>query len=156
MVVCGLIAINKIIDIMSINKVILVGFVAKDPEVREAQGAKVATITLATNERYKTKNGEVKENTEWHTLVCWRQAEFVEKYIAKGAQIYVEGKLRTRSWEDQSGSRRYVTEIVVNDLQSLDRKRDGQTAPQQKFDPHAVQTTPMPTVDDMPDDDLPF
>ena len=78
----------------------------------------------------------------------------MEKYITKGAQVYVEGKLRTRSWDDSNGTKRYVTEILVLDIQPLDRKRDsqqGQSEPQQR-----VQSTPMPTVDDMPDDDLPF
>lgn len=143
---------------MSINKVTLIGLVGKDPEVRETNNAKVATFTLATSERYKDKNGEYQTNTEWHNLVCWRQAEFVEKYITKGAQVYVEGKLRTRSWE-KDGEKRYVTEILVNEIQPLDRKKDNQSAPQpsqQKFDPHAAQTTPMPVADDMPDDDLPF
>ena len=139
---------------MSINKVTLIGFVAKDPEIREAQGKKVATFTLATSERFKDKNGEVKENTEWHNIVCWRQAEYVEKYITKGALLYIEGRLRTRSWDDNNGVKRYVTEIITNELQSLDRKRDNQTdhqsAPQQK-----PQSAPAP-VEDMPEDDLPF
>ena len=139
---------------MSLNKVQLIGLVGKDPEIRDANGNKVASFTLATSERYKDKNGEYQTNTEWHNLVCWRQAEFVEKYITKGAQVYVEGKLRTRSWDDSNGTKRYVTEILVLDIQPLDRKRDsqqGQSEPQQR-----VQSTPMPTVDDMPDDDLPF
>lgn len=138
---------------MSLNKVQLIGLVGKDPEVREASGAKVATFTLATSERYKDKNGEYQTNTEWHNLVCWRQAEYVEKYIGKGALVYVEGKLRTRSWE-KDGEKKYVTEILVNDIQSLDRRKDSQSAPQT----HAAQTTPMPTVDegDVPDDDMPF
>lgn len=139
---------------MSINKVTLIGLVGKDPEVRETNNAKVATFTLATSERYKDKNGEYQTNTEWHNLVCWRNAEFVEKYITKGAQVYVEGKLRTRSWENDKGEKRYVTEILVNEIQSLDRKKDNQSAPQSA--PYSAQTAPTPTVDDMPDDDMPF
>lgn len=139
---------------MSINKVTLIGLVGKDPEVRGTNNAKVATFTLATSERYKDKNGEYQTNTEWHNLVCWRQAEFVEKYITKGAQVYVEGKLRTRSWENDKGEKRYVTEILVNEIQPLDRRKDNQSAPQSA--PQSVQTAPTPTVDDMPDDDLPF
>lgn len=138
---------------MSINKVTLIGLVGKDPEVRETNNAKVATFTLATSERYKDKNGEYQTNTEWHNLVCWRQAEFCEKYITKGAQVYVEGKLRTRFWE-KDGEKRYVTEILVNEIQSLDRKKDSQSAPQSA--PYSAQTAPTPTVDDMPDDDMPF
>lgn len=138
---------------MSLNKVQLIGFIAKDPEVRTAQDKKVASFTMATTERYKDRNGEVKENTEWHNIVCWRQAEFVERYIKKGSQLYVEGKLRTRSWEDQNGVKRYVTEIVVDGLQSLDRKSGEQSSAPQEQKP---QTSPIPTSDDMPDDDLPF
>lgn len=144
---------------MSLNKVELIGFVAREPEIRDANGAKVATFTLATSERYKDKNGEYKENTEWHSIVCWRQtAEYVEKYITKGALLYIDGKLRTHSWDDNNGTKRFVTEIMVNALQSLDRKPAQQQAQpaQQKFDPHAVATTPLPTEDDMPEDDLPF
>lgn len=147
---------------MSLNKVELIGFVAREPEIREANGAKVATFTLATSERYKDKNGEFKENTEWHSIVCWRQtAEYVEKYISKGALLYIDGKLRTRSWDDNNGTKRYVTEIMVNSLQSLDRKPAQNQQPaqttQQRFDPHAVPTTPMPLDDDLPEDDgLPF
>ena len=139
---------------MSVNKVILVGFVAKDPEVRTAQDKKVASFTLATSERYKDRNGEVKENTEWHNIVCWKQAEYAEKYIRKGAQVYIEGKLRTRSWDDSNGTKRYITEIVVDQLQSLDRKRDDQTS--QTTQHHAPAPAAAPAVADMPDDDLPF
>ena len=138
---------------MSLNKVQLIGFVAKDPEVRTAQDKKVASFTMATTERYKDRNGEVKETTEWHNIVCWRQAEFVERYIKKGSQLYVEGKLRTRSWEDQNGAKRYVTEILVDGLQSLDRKSGERASAPQAQKP---QTSPYPTSDDMPDDDLPF
>lgn len=137
---------------MSVNKVTLVGFVAKDPEVRVVQDAKVATMTLATNEKYKMKSGEVKENTEWHSLVCWRQADFVEKYITKGSMVYIEGKLRTRSWDDQNGVKRYVTEVIVNELQSLDRKRDGQSSPQygQAQSAQHVDDDDLPEGDGMP------
>lgn len=139
---------------MSLNKVQLIGFLAKDPEVRVAQDKKVASFTLATSERYKDRNGEVKENTEWHNVVCWRQAEYVEKFIAKGAQVYVEGRLRTRSWDDSNGVKRYVTEILADQIQSLDRKRDGQTA--QPAQHQASAPAAATAVDDMPDDDLPF
>ena len=112
-----------------INKVILIGNVGQDPEVRytgdASNGAKVATVRLATSERYKDRNGNLQEHTEWHSVVLWRnQADVVEKYVKKGSQIYVEGKLRTRSWEDQNGNKRYVTEIVADTLQLLGRKSD--------------------------------
>ena len=95
---------------MSFNKVILIGNVGKDPEVRHLEtGIAVATFTLATTERYRNKAGELQDQTEWHNIVCWRNlAELSEKYIKKGGQIFVEGKIRTRSWTDQTGAKRYV------------------------------------------------
>ena len=111
---------------MSINKVILVGNVGKDPEIRHLQGgASVATITLATSERYKDRSGETREMTEWHTVIAWRQlADLAENYIRKGSQIYVEGKIRSRSWDDQNGQKRYVTEIQADTIQLLGRRSD--------------------------------
>ena len=109
---------------MSFNKVILISNVGKDPEVRHLEtGIAVASFTLATTERYKNRNGELQDQTEWHNIVCWRNlAELSEKYIKKGAQIFVEGKIRTRSWADQTGAKRYTTEIVADNIRLLDRK----------------------------------
>ena len=109
---------------MSFNKVILIGNVGKDPEVRHLEtGIAVASFTLATTERYKNRNGELQDQTEWHNIVCWRNlAELSEKYIKKGAQIFVEGKIRTRSWADQTGAKRYTTESVADNIRLLDRK----------------------------------
>ena len=170
---------------MSINKVILVGNVGKDPEIRHLQGgASVATITLATSERYRDRNGETREMTEWHTVIAWRQlAELAENYIRKGSQIYVEGRIRSRSWDDQNGQKRYVTEIQADTIQLLGRRSDnpasqqgsqqsqqprynqpsygqpsyGQPAPQQPAPQQP--TTPMVNPADLTDDgtdDLPF
>ena len=103
----------------SVNKVILVGNVGKDPEVRYSQsGTPVANFSLATNERFKDRNDEWQDRTEWHSIVAWqRLAEIVGEYVAKGSKVYVEGKLQTTSWEDrQSGERKYRTEIVARDL----------------------------------------
>jgi single-strand DNA-binding protein len=103
----------------SVNKVILVGNVGKDPEVRYSQsGTPVANFSLATNERFKDRSGEWQDRTEWHNIVAWqRLAEIVGEYVAKGSKVYVEGKLQTTSWEDrQSGARKYRTEIVARDL----------------------------------------
>lgn len=104
----------------SVNKVILLGNVGKEPDVRYVdQGVCVAQVRLATSERaYKLDNGtEVPERTEWHNLILWRrQAEIVEKYVHKGDQIYVEGKIQTRSYEDKQGITRYITEIWVDEL----------------------------------------
>lgn len=117
---------------MSLNKVMLIGNVGKDPEVRyldgnspAGQGRKVASFTLATSEKYRDRSGEVKENTEWHNIVVWGQsADIVERYVKKGTQLYVEGRLRTRSWTDQSGAKRYTTEINADSLQLLGRRDD--------------------------------
>ncbi len=123
----------------SLNKVLLIGNVGRDPEVRyldsgPAQGGqstKVATFTLATTDRYRDRSGELRENTEWHNLVLWRQlADLAEKYIRKGSQIYVEGRIRTRSYNDPQGQKKYMTEIVADNVQLLGR-RDGEGAPMQ-------------------------
>lgn len=113
-----------------INKVILIGNVGQDPEVRytgdASNGAKVATIRLATTERYRDRNGNPQEHTEWHNVVVWRnQADVVEKYVKKGTQLYIEGRIRTRSWDDQSGNKRYTTDIVADTLQLLGRRPEG-------------------------------
>lgn len=156
-----------------INKVILVGNVGQDPEVRytgdASNGAKVATLRLATTERYRDRNGNLQEHTEWHSVVVWRNtADVVEKYVRKGTQLYIEGRLRTRSWDDQNGNKRYVTEILADTLQLLGRKQDGQGgngygAPQQSYAPAQpsyapVQqpATPQNIADNGPEDDLPF
>jgi single-strand DNA-binding protein len=110
---------------MSVNKVILLGRVGKDPEIRNLDnGNAVANFSLATSESYKDKKtGEKKENTEWSNIVAWgKTAEIVQKYVRKGDQIYVEGKLQTRSWE-KDGVTRYTTEIVVNNLTMLGGKK---------------------------------
>ena len=170
-----------------INKVILVGNVGQDPEVRytgdASNGAKVATLRLATTERYRDRNGNLQEHTEWHSVVVWRNtADVVEKYVRKGTQLYIEGRIRTRSWDDQSGNKRYTTEILADNLQLLGKKSDnpgGQGGyqqggyqqpayqqPQPSFQQPGVQPQsyapvqqPAPQqaqAEDMPEDDLPF
>ena len=170
----------------------LIGNVGRDPEVRYLDGgaqganggAKVATFTLATTERYRDRNGELRENTEWHNIVAWRNsADLAEKYIRKGSQGYIAGNLRTRSGTDQSGQKRYTTEVTVDGIQLLGRKSDnpaseapagapygaapaGQApapyaapvAPAYKADPAAGSFRPAgPAPDaDNPADDLPF
>ena len=172
---------------MSLNKVMLIGNVGRDPEVRYLDGnsgnAKVATFTLATTERYRDRNGETRENTEWHNIVAWRgNADVAERFIRKGTQLFIEGRIRTRSWDDQTGNKRYTTEIIVDNLQLLGKKSDnpggqqgGYQAPAQQpqygqqaysqpaqpaYNPQpAVQQPAVPqknVVNDMPDDDLPF
>lgn len=107
---------------MSINKVILLGYAGKDPEVKDVAGTKVANLSLATTEKgYTLQNGiQVPDRTEWHSLIFWKGlAEVVEKYVRKGSQIYIEGKIKTRQYEDRTGSKRYVTEIFVDKLELL-------------------------------------
>ena len=121
---------------MSLNKVMLIGNVGKDPEVRYVGTDKVANFVLATTESWKDRNGEKKENTEWHNIVVWRNsADVVEKYVKKGSQLYVEGKLTTRKWTDQSGNVRYTTEIQAQSIQLLGRKEDSITRPSYDQEP---------------------
>lgn len=111
-----------------VNKVILVGNLGKDPEVRYMpSGGAVANVTLATSEQWKDKqSGEQKERTEWHNVVFYqRLAEIVGEYLKKGSQIYVEGSLRTRKWQDKSGNDRYTTEIIASDMQMLGGRAGG-------------------------------
>lgn len=103
----------------SVNKVILIGNLGKDPEVKYTpNGTALARFSLATNERYKDKSGEWQDRTEWHNIVAWqRTAEIAGEYLKKGRTVYVEGRLQTRSWDDkESGQKKYMTEIVVSDL----------------------------------------
>ena len=113
---------------MSVNKVILVGNLGKDPELRYTpSGTAVATFSLATTERYKDREGQRQEKTEWHNIVAWRQlAEICGKFLHKGKQVYIEGKIQTRSYDDRDGNKRYITEIVVDQMQMLGSKDDGQ------------------------------
>ena len=164
---------------MSLNKAMLIGNVGRDPEVRYLDGnsgnAKVATFTLATTERYRDRNGETRENTEWHNIVAWRNtADVVERFVKKGTQVYIEGRIRTRSWDDQTGNKRYTTEIIADTLQLLGKKSDNPAAGQPsgyqtqpsgyQAQPQTPAYAPQPAArpaqpapeTDLPDDDLPF
>lgn len=182
---------------MSLNKAMLIGNVGKDPEIRyidtdssgnqhqsgngqpgQYTGAtKRASFPLATTDRYRDRSGNIRETTEWHNIVVWRgNADVVEKFVRKGTQLYVEGRIRSRSWEDQSGGRRYTTEIIADTIQLLGRRQDNPasqpegTGPEQSVDMqetnhgqipvqgHAPsQLQPQQTVaQDDEDDDLPF
>lgn len=152
---------------MSLNKVLLIGNVGKDPEIRHLEGgSSVATLTLATNERFKDRTGEVREVTEWHTVVAWGQlADLSKNYIRKGTQIFVEGSIRTRTWDDQSGVKHYATEIRANAIQLLgSRRNDGAAPSERSYSPAPapsapVQSTPIVSPTDLSDegtDDLPF
>ena len=111
----------------SLNKATLIGNLGKDPEVRSIpSGAKVANFSIATSESYTDKNGQKVDKTEWHNIVMWRGlAEVAEKYLRKGSQVYVEGRLQTRSWDDQNGQKRYTTEIVADNMVMLGRPGAG-------------------------------
>ena len=117
---------------MALNKVMLIGNVGKKPEIRylENQGGtspapKVATFPLATTERFRDRSGETRESTEWHNIVAWRQlADLAERFIDKGSQIYVEGRLRSRSWDGQDGQKHFITEIVADSIQLLGKRAD--------------------------------
>jgi single-strand DNA-binding protein len=112
----------------SVNKVILIGNLGKDPEIKYTpQGTAVAKLTIATNERYKDKEGNWQDRTEWHNVVLWqRLAEIAGEYLKKGGKVYIEGRLQTRSWDDkQNGQKKYMTEVVGNDLVLLGGRGEG-------------------------------
>lgn len=144
----------------SVNKVILIGNLGKDPEVRHLEnGAVVANFSLATSESYTDRvTGERRENTDWHNIVVWRGlAEVVEKYVKKGHKIYVEGKLKTRSWQDKDGNTRYTTEVLADELTMLSRPDQPTNSNEAPYSSSGTPTNPT-KVDDIinNDDDLPF
>lgn len=147
----------------SVNKVIIIGNLGKDPETRYMpNGDAVCNITVATTDTWKDKNtGEKKEATEWHRIVFFRKlAEIANQYLRKGAQVYVEGSLKTRKWQDQSGQDRYTTEIVADEMKMLGGKRDGdQSAPRSESAPAQSQQRSAPAQSggfaDM-EDSIPF
>lgn len=113
---------------MSVNKVILVGRLGKDPELRYTpSGTAVVTFSMATTENYKDRDGNRQEKTEWHNIVAWRQlAEICGKFLHKGKQVYIEGKIQNRSYDDRDGNKRYITEIVADQMQMLGSREDSQ------------------------------
>ena len=139
---------------MSVNKVILIGRLGADPEIRyTAEGQPVATFRIATNE-VRVKNGERQEHTEWHRIVAFgRLAEICGEYLSKGRRVYIEGRIRTRSFEDREGQRRYITEIVATEMRMLDGRRDSaETEPSDSPVSPKEESLPEPP----PDEDLPF
>jgi single-strand DNA-binding protein len=148
-----------------VNKVILVGNLGKDPEIRyTADGRAIANITVATSETWKDKNsGQQQEKTEWHRVVIFgKLAEIAGEYLRKGSQVYFEGKLQTRKWQDQSGADRYTTEVVIDingQMQMLGSRGGGGDTSfggQQQQKPQNQQPQPAPAMDDDFDDDIPF
>jgi single-strand DNA-binding protein len=153
----------------SVNKVILIGNLGKDPEVKYTpSGTPVAKFTLATNERFKDKEGQWQDRTEWHNITAWaRTAEIAGEYLKKGGKVYIEGSLRTHSWDDkQTGQKKYMTEIVVNDLVLLggrgeagsgggDHSTASRTAGN-NFDQRAPEPEMAPASTPISDEDIPF
>ena len=145
---------------MSVNKVILLGNVGKDAEVRYIDsGVAVASFSLATSENYTAKNGEKVTTTEWHNIVAWRGlAEIAEKYLKKGAKVYIEGKLKTRTWQDKEGNNRYSTEVITDNLTMLGSTGESMGSSNQ-VNPVENESKPSPEKEfSSPDenDDLPF
>lgn len=151
---------------MSLNRATLIGHVGQI-EIKAYDGQngprKCATFSFATTERYRDRNGEIVNNTEWHNIVSWNHAELCEKYVQKGSLLYIEGKIRTRSWEDKHGNKRYTTEILAEKIDLLSKpsseQKPQQQAPVQQAQPQQrpqYQTTPPPPPGEPEGDDLPF
>ena len=136
-----------------VNKVILLGHLGRDPEVRYTpSGAAVANFTIATSEEWKDKDsGEKQERTEWHRIVAWRRlGEICGEYLHKGSQVYIEGRLQTKSWEDREGNKRYTTEVIAQTMQMLGSPRkEGKTKSVEERYPDEEPIS-------IPDDDIPF
>ncbi len=144
----------------SLNKVMLIGNLGKDPEVRyTASGTAVASFSLATSERFKSKSGEWEERTEWHNVTLWgRLAEIAGEYLAKGKTVYIEGRLQTRKWQDRDGRDRYTTEVVADKMQMLSGRGDGpgRAGSRAPEEPAAGQGGGYEEPPFNPDDDIPF
>lgn len=149
---------------MSVNKVILLGNLGRDPETKTMpDGTKLVKFPLATSETYKDKSGNRVDQTEWHNVIIWRElAEIAEKYLRKGSTVYIEGKIKTRSW-DQNGEKRYATDIVADTMRMVGGKKDSENSNQPQSSgssaPKAENTSGMggnPPMSQSGDDDLPF
>lgn len=143
---------------MSVNKAILIGNLGKDPDLQYTpSGTAVAKFTLATNERWTGQDGQKNERTVWHNIVAWgKQAEVIKEYLTKGKQVYIEGRIDNRSYDDKEGNKRYVSEIVAQRVQFLGSR--GDAAPEPDAAPAATQEAPSapPETGASDDDDLPF
>ena len=150
----------------SVNKVILIGRLGRDPEVRYTSGGSaVANFSLATDESFKSKNGEQQQHTEWHNIVAWNKlAEICGEYLTKGKQVYIEGSIRSRQWEDKSGNKRTNYEIIANTMQMLGSRSDADRAASGSGRPAASRAPedrsdsgPEPSPEgEITDDDIPF
>lgn len=155
----------------SVNKVILIGRLGKDPELKYTpSGAPVAKFSLATDENFKDRTGEQQKRTEWHNIVAWNKlAEICGEYLTKGKQVYIEGSIRSRQWQDQSGNKRTSYEIIANQMQMLGSKGDTEQAAAasanrpapERYAPPAPPTLPpaepvLPPEPEISDEDIPF
>jgi len=143
---------------MSVNKVLLIGNVGRDPEVRHLdKGVTVANFPLATSESYTSKNGEKVTTTEWHNIVVWRGlADVVDKYVKKGDKLFLEGKIRTRAWDDKEGNKRYTTEIFVDNMEMLGGKPQNGAEGQPPVQNETTTSNNEPDYEQSEEDDLPF
>ncbi len=147
---------------MSVNKAILIGRLGKDPELRYTPSGKaVANFSVATNERWTSQDGQKQESTTWHNIVAWgRQAEVIKEYMGKGRQIYIEGRIDNRSYDDKEGNKRYISEVVVQNFQFLGDRGDGGGGSSYSGTDNAPQSASVPPEPPSggagDDDDLPF
>ncbi|MCA9381753.1 single-stranded DNA-binding protein [Candidatus Dojkabacteria bacterium] len=144
---------------MNVNKVMLIGRLGQEPEAKYTpNGTAVSNFSIATSEKWKDKaSGEWNEKTEWHRIVSWnKQAEFCNQYLKKGSLVYIEGKLVTRSWDDKEGQKRYMTEVVANTVQLLDKKENNTDTPQTDFVAQAKDTFNISADNSFAQDDIPF
>lgn len=144
-----------------VNKVILIGHLGKDPEVQTFEGGNMkCKFTLATTETFKDKSGQKQEQTEWHNVVMWGSlADIASKFLRKGTPVYLEGKIKSRSWDDaQSGQKKYITEIVADNMNMLGGKESGGSSTGNNFASNSSQSSPSESFSgvDSPSDDLPF
>lgn len=140
----------------SLNKVLLIGNLGRDPELRYTpSGRAVANFSIATTDRWKDKDGQNQERTNWHNIVLWgRQAEIAKDYLRKGKQIYLEGRIQTRSYDDKEGNKKWITEVIGDRFLMLGRKDD--TPGADEFPPSPAGSSAQPAASEASDDDLPF
>ena len=143
---------------MSVNKAILIGNLGKDPELRYTPSGKaVATFSLATTERWTGQDGQKNEATTWHNIVAWgKQAEVIKEYLSKGRQVYIEGRIANRSYDDKDGNKRYISEVVVQNFQFLGNKGNSGSGVDQTSQPESSVPSSPSSAKDENDDDLPF
>lgn len=142
---------------MSLNKILLIGNAGRTPDIRAVGDTKVASFTLATTERYKGKDGNVREETEWHNIAVWgKLADVVEKYVDKGTQLYVEGRIKTEKYADAQGVEKYAVKVIASSLQLLGKKEGGSAPAAQPKQGQRWQSTPIPPAGEPEDDDMPF